>query len=187
LQKLSNYTDKLDEGVYDMVVKPMSDVGKVLDAMIGYYAGDVRRVNHFLKVYGFAKAIGEKENLPARDQFILELAALTHDIGIKNSELKYGSTAGGYQELEGPPEARKMLASLGIAEDVAGRVCWLIAHHHTYRSFDGPDHAILVEADFLVNACEDSLPDAAVRSAGDKIFTTETGKKYLDSLYIIQK
>ena len=46
----------------------MTDIGQVLDAMMCYYAGDPRRINHFLKVYGFAKAIGEKEGLPAQVQ-----------------------------------------------------------------------------------------------------------------------
>ena len=161
----------------------MNGSSEVLDAMIDYYAGDVRRVNHFLKVYGFAKAIGEKELLSPEDQFILETAALTHDIGIRNSALKYGSTAGPYQETEGPPEARCLLEKLGFTPSVIDRVCWLIAHHHTYGALEGLDHAILVEADFLVNAFEDGMTIAAVRSVRDKVFVTGTGKKYLRLLY----
>ena len=29
--------------------------------MIKYYAGDIKRINHFIKVHGYAKAIGEAE------------------------------------------------------------------------------------------------------------------------------
>ena len=36
------------------------------------------------------------------------------------------------------------------------RISWLVAHHHTYTNIDGPDHQILLEADFLVNAGESS-------------------------------
>ncbi len=72
----------------------MDCIGNVLHEMIGYYKGDVRRINHFLKVYGFAKAIGAGEGLCEKEQEILEIAALTHDIGIKNSEQKFGSSAG---------------------------------------------------------------------------------------------
>ena len=165
----------------------MNDIIKVMDAMIGYYAGDVRRVNHFMKVYCFAKAIGENESLTPAEQKILEIAALTHDIGIKNSETKFNSSAGCYQETEGPPVARKMLSSLGFDEPVVERVCWLIAHHHTYRNINGPDHAILVEADFLVNAYEDSMTPPSILSVRDKVFTTQTGKKYLDALYFKQQ
>lgn len=161
----------------------MHETGYVLDAMLAYYAGDVRRINHFLKVYTFAKTIGESEQLFANAQFILEVAAATHDIGIKNSEIKYKSAAGPYQETEGPPEAKIMLEKLGLNTTVIERVCWLIAHHHTTNAIDGLDHQILIEADFLVNADEDGLSPAAIRSVRDKIFRTQTGKKYLQLLY----
>lgn len=84
----------------------MNLIGQIINAMIAYYTGDVRRINHFLKVYGFAKAIGEMEGLDESTQKILEIAALSHDIGIKNSEKKYNSSAGNYQQIEGPPEAK---------------------------------------------------------------------------------
>ena len=161
----------------------MNDTARVIDAMMGYYAGDTRRINHFLKVYGFAKAIGEMEKLSADMQDTLELAAVTHDIGIKNSELKFGSSAGGYQQTEGPPEARKLLSALGIDGQRIDRVCWLIAHHHTYNNIKDPDYQILVEADFLVNAYEDELSPSAVDSVRRKVFKTATGLLYLDRLY----
>ena len=41
-------------------------IGDVSVAMVAYNAADVRRVNHLLKVYGFAKTIGEREGLDAR-------------------------------------------------------------------------------------------------------------------------
>lgn len=163
----------------------MGRIGQVIDAMIHYYAGDVRRINHFLKVYGYAKSIGAAEYLTASEQDILEIAALTHDIGIKNSEIKYRSTAGSYQEIEGPPEAKSLLEALGVNGDIIDRVCWLIAHHHTYGQISERDHQILVEADFLVNAFEDNMAASAVRSFKNKVFKTSTGIRYLDILYCI--
>jgi HD superfamily phosphodiesterase len=164
----------------------MSSSGKILEAMIDYYAGDVRRINHFIKVYGFAKTIGEAEGLDARTQEILEIAALTHDIGIKNSEKKYNSSAGNYQQIEGPPEAKSLLEKLDIPADIIERVCWLIAHHHTYTDITGSDYQILVEADFLVNAYEDEMSESAIKSVKDKIFRTETGRLILEKLYNIK-
>ncbi len=161
----------------------MSDIGAVLAAMIRYYTGDARRINHFLKVFGFAKAIGEMEGLRAPVQNILEIAAVTHDIGIKNSEVKYNSAAGHYQEIEGPPEARKLLESLGFDTYTVDRVCWLVAHHHTYGDMNEQDHIILIEADFIVNAYEDNMTEASIKSVRSKIFRTKTGKEYLDLLY----
>lgn len=151
--------------------------------MMEYYTGDPRRVNHFLKVFGFAKAIGAGEGLCARTREILEVAALTHDIGIRNSEAKYGSSSGEHQQIEGPPEAKALLRGLGADEDLIARVCFLIAHHHTYQDIDGPDYQILVEADFLVNAYEDKLSPDAIRAFERKVFRTETGKALLHTLY----
>lgn len=65
----------------------------VATEMIKYYAGDKKRINHFIKVHGYAKAIGEAEELDERTMLILETAAYVHDIGIKISEEKYNSSA----------------------------------------------------------------------------------------------
>ena len=45
------------------------ETGKVIEAAIAYFENDIRRISHLLKVYGFAKAIGEKEQL---DLFTME-------------------------------------------------------------------------------------------------------------------
>lgn len=84
----------------------MNKIGNVIQAMINYYAGDIKRINHFIKVYGFAKTIGEKEQIDKDKQEILEIAAVTHDIGIKISEKKYNSSAGSHQQTEGPPSPK---------------------------------------------------------------------------------
>ena len=155
----------------------------VLLEMIRYNAGDARRVNHLIKVYGIAKLIGEREGLDARTQEILEVAALTHDIGIRNSERKYGSCTGEHQQVEGPPEARTLLEALRAEEPMIERVCWLIAHHHTYSNIQGLDYQILVEADFLVNAYEDEMDEDAIQTVRGKIFRTKTGVELLDTIY----
>ena len=162
----------------------MNIVAQVERAMIEYYTGDVRRINHFLKVYGFAKAIGELEGLPENEQLILEIAALTHDIGIRSSELKYHSSSGEHQQMEGPPEAEKLLSALHVEPAVISRVCWLIAHHHTYDAIRQADYQILVEADFLVNIHEDSLSQPAIENIERDIFKTDTGKTFLHALYL---
>lgn len=158
-------------------------VEQVILKMMEYFQGDARRINHLLKVYGFAKAIGAGEKLDARTQEILEIAALTHDIGIKNSETKYGSSSGAYQQVEGPPEAEKLLRGLGADEQIIERVSWLIAHHHIYHNIVGMAYQILVEADFLVNAYEDGLSTDAVSAFRQKVFRTETGTAMLKNLY----
>lgn len=159
-------------------------INNIINSMIFYYAGDAKRINHFLKVYGFAKVIGSMEGLDDNIQQVLEIAAITHDIGIKNSEIKYNSSNGNYQQIEGPIEARKMLESLAIDKDVIERVCWLIAHHHTYNNIDSIDYQILVEADFLVNIFEDETSIDSIKSIRQKIFKTQSGLNILDNLYL---
>lgn len=155
----------------------------VVNEMISYYKGDVRRINHFLKVYSFAKTIGELENIDKDTQFILEVSAIMHDIGIKISEEKYNSSAGNYQEIEGPAVAKNMLRKLNFPQNIIERVCFLIGHHHTYSNIDNIDYQILVEADFLVNIYEDEIKEHSINSIKEKIFKTKAGIKILEDLY----
>lgn len=156
---------------------------RLLAAMMEYDRGDAKRIQHFIKVYEFARMIGRMEKLDDHTQFILESAAIVHDIGIHISEQKYGSSSGKYQEMEGPAEAEMLLQSLGWPEDVRKRVSYLVGHHHTYRHIDGPDYQILVEADFLVNLYEDEISAAGQRHAYEKIFKTESGRRLCRMIY----
>ncbi|PYG87982.1 HD domain-containing protein [Ruminiclostridium sufflavum DSM 19573] len=162
----------------------MNKKSALISEMIKYYAGDIKRVNHFMKVYSFAKTIGEMEGLDNEKQEILEVAAIVHDIGIKVSERKYNSSAGRYQELEGPVLAGEVLERLEFDALLAERVCFLVGHHHTYSAIDEVDFQILVEADFLVNIHEDKISEDSILKIRDKYFKTNTGISYLNFMYL---
>lgn len=151
--------------------------------MINYYKGDPRRIQHFVKVHDLARTIGVLEGLDKDTLYVLEAAAAVHDIGIRICELKYGRCDGQLQEQEGPDLARDMMKALGFDEIVIERVCWLVAHHHTYDEINAWDHQILVEADCLVNLCEENVPPEEVQSAYDKLFLTETGKLFCRMMF----
>ena len=151
-------------------------INKLHLAMIELYNGDAKRIQHFCKVHSYAKLIAETENVDEKCLFIIEAAALTHDIGIHLCEEKYGNCNGKLQEKEGPAIAEKLLAKLGFDRDISDRVQYLIAHHHTYSNIDGIDYQILVEADFLVNIMEDNLTKDAALKAYQNIFKTTCGK-----------
>ncbi|MCR4653462.1 MAG: phosphohydrolase, partial [Eubacterium sp.] len=70
-----------------------------------------------------------------------------------------------------------------ITETEADRVCYLIAHHHTYQGVDDIDYQILLEADFLVNAYEDELGSEAIMNFRRNVFRTESGLKLLNQMY----
>ncbi len=159
-------------------------VEKMLHEMICYNAGDVRRINHALKVYGFAKTIGGCEGLDAQALIVLELSAILHDIGIHVCEEKYHSAAGKYQEIEGPPIAKALLSKHTADNAMIDRVLYLIAHHHTYRDIDGPDYQILIEADFIVNFDEDQIPKENIVKCREKLFKTESGIRILNAMLL---
>ena len=161
----------------------MIPVEQIMRAAILYDGNDARRIQHFQKVYCFAKVIGQGEKLSERDQYILEVAAVLHDIGIHASEEQYQDTSGMHQELLGPPIARNILEREGVQPDLIDRICYLIGHHHTYENVDGVDYQILIEADFFVNAYEDALSQQAKQKMFEKIFRTETGKTLFLSMY----
>ena len=140
-----------------------------------FFAGDPKRIQHFIKVHSLARLIGAAEGMNGEELLTLEAAAVVHDLGIKPAEEKYGNCSGKLQEQEGPAAAEPLLRKCGFSETVIQRVLWLVAHHHTYDSIDGLDYRILVEADFLVNLYEDGADSETVRSALDKVFGTETG------------
>lgn len=158
-------------------------INKLHSEMIRLYAGDPKRIQHFCKVHSYAKLIAETEQIDSGSQFILEAAALTHDIGIHFCEEKYGDCGGKLQEKEGPALAEKLLAELGFGRAVSERVQYLIAHHHTYSNIDGVDYQILVEADFLVNLFENGASEEVVRRAYDTIFVTEIGKRLCREMF----
>ena len=61
----------------------MTNFSKLVLKMTEYEGGCVERVNHFLKVFAFAKTIAEGEDVDDATKEILEAAAITHDIGIR--------------------------------------------------------------------------------------------------------
>ena len=158
-------------------------INKLHLAMIELYSGDAKRIQHFCKVHSYAKLIAECEKVDKETLFVLEAAALTHDIGIHLCEEKYGDCSGKLQEKEGPAIAANLLKELGFDDDVSERVQFLIAHHHTYDNIDSADYQILVEADFLVNIMEDGLSKEAALSAYNRIFRTGCGKKICRDMF----
>ena len=155
-------------------------IGCVISAMCDFLRGNLHEIEHMLKVYGWAKAIGECEGLDKETQRILEIAAVVHDIGIPAAIEKYGSDAGPYQEELGPGEARRLLEKLGCDEAAIARVGTLVGRHHTVTNVDGPDCRILLEADFLVNAAHKKLGREAVTAARESFFRTRTGIRFLN-------
>ena len=158
-------------------------MNQLLAKMVDYYAGDPKRIQHFIKVHSFAKWIGEQESLDKQTLEILEVTAMVHDIGIKAAEAQFGSSNGKLQEQLGPEIAKYLLEELGYKNELIERVCYIVGHHHTYTDIQGIDYQILVEADFLVNFYEDEVGRDGIQKGYTTIFKTESGKKLCKKIY----
>jgi HD superfamily phosphodiesterase len=158
-------------------------VAVVLQEMIRRNRGDQKRIEHSLKVFGYAQLLGRLEGLDTAKQFVLELTAILHDIGIHVSEAKFGFCDGKLQEQEGPQVAREILESISVSPEVVDRVCFIISKHHTFSAIDDVDFQLLVEADFLVNSVEDEVSPEGVQRFVDLNFRTESGRKVIGELF----
>ena len=152
--------------------------------MIKYSSPDDRRINHTIKVYFFAVNIAEEEACDIDTFNTIVYAAILHDIGIHEAENKHGSSAGKFQEIEGPSVAKDLIKDIELKEEIKNRIFYLIGNHHTYDKIDGIDFQILVEADFLVNIYEDEISRESIKSIKNKIFKTKKGIELLDTLYL---
>lgn len=161
----------------------MDRTGRLIEAMIAYNTPDIKRIQHALKVYGYAKAIGSKELEQSQEQQILEAAAVLHDIGIHEAIKKYGTSNGKRQEELGPDIAKKLLLPLEYSEEEIEQICFMVGNHHSYHVDGGLILQILFEADFIVNVDEGNLPELTTKAGRQKIFKTETGSKIIDLLF----
>jgi len=119
------------------------------------------RIAHTLSVLSFAERIlaGEVIDSPYVVT-VCVLAALFHDIGIREAERKHGSTEPKYQHEEGPPIARAILSGLKVRPDILERVCFIVGNHHSRGMIDGIDFQIVYEADYIVNTAAAAKADA---------------------------
>ncbi|MBT3319313.1 MAG: HD domain-containing protein [Clostridia bacterium] len=158
-------------------------IGDIIMAMVKENKGDNRRINHALKVYGLARCIAEAEGMTGDALITVEATAVLHDIGIAHCEKAFGKCTGKMQEEYGPAIAQRILEDEQMSEQSKERVLYLIAHHHTYDNIDGIDYRIIVEADFLVNAEEKNISEAAFSKAYDKFFRTRSAKELAAAMF----
>jgi len=159
-------------------------IAEITAKMIEYSKGNRHDINHFLKVYAYAKTIGECEELDETTQATLEVAALLHDIACPLCREKYGNTNGKHQEKEGPALVREFLCRSGLSQEIVDRVAYLVGHHHTPQGIDGPDYQILIKADYLVNADESQYPRENIENTLVRVFRTGTGIRLLKAMYV---
>ena len=157
-------------------------IAQIMEKMISFSEVNIHDIDHLIRVWTYAKTIGELERLDANTQFILEVSAITHDIACPLCREKYGNTNGKYQEEEGASLVREFLSDCGMNDEQIERVAYLVRHHHTFHDIDGIDYQILIEADYIANASENGYSKKNVANFMNKIMTTESGKRLLKAV-----
>ncbi len=146
-------------------------------AMRKYFGDDQKRIQHALDVTSHAEEIGK--NNGKNDMMVIMAAALLHDIGIKNAELKFNSSSAKYQHIEGPPVAKKILNTLKAPGELIEEVCDIIGHHHWPRDEETMNFKVLYDADLIVNMVElyQKEPHSAeqLQQLVDSSFLTKAG------------
>lgn len=163
----------------------MVSISQIIEKMIAFSEGNIHDIDHFIRVWTYAKTIGELESLDADTQFILEVAAIIHDIACPLCREKYGNTSGKHQEAEGVSMARDFLCDTGMTVEQIERVAFLVGHHHTYTGISGADYQILLEADYIANACENRYSKEDIENFIEKIMQTDSGKGLARRIFCI--
>ena len=159
------------------------NISQIMEKMIAFSNGNLHDMNHFMCVWTYAKTIGELEGLDRKTQETLEIAAITHDIACPLCREKYGNTTGKNQEREGALLVRDFLADAGMTAGQVDRVAYLVAHHHTYSGVDGADYQILLEADYIANACENGYSRENVENFARTVLRTAGGRRILRAVF----
>ena len=164
----------------------LMDIREVMiEKMKTLFGGDIKRINHALKVLKFAEEIMKEEVKDPQVEEIITITAILHDIGIHEAERKYNSNSGKYQEMEGPQIARGIMEEVNLKSDSIERVCYIIGGHHTASKINGIDFQIIWEADLLVNIEEDGLDrkNLNISHIIEKNFKTKSGIRIAQALY----
>ncbi|HEC04237.1 MAG TPA: HD domain-containing protein, partial [Phycisphaerales bacterium] len=156
---------------------------KLVYEMEKYFAEDEKRIKHAIAVLDYAEQIQAVEG---GDPLIVRAAAILHDIGIHEAERKHGSSAGNYQEIEGPPIAREILSQHDLSAEVIEHISNIIANHHSAKGIDTTEFRIVWDADWLVNIPAE-FPDASearLQEIIDKTFKTPEGRRLAGELLV---
>jgi putative nucleotidyltransferase with HDIG domain len=156
---------------------------RLVEEMKKIFGTDQKRIDHALSVLDYAEQIHESEG---GDPLVVKAGAILHDIGIGESERKHGSSAGRYQEIEGPPIARGILTMCGISDDDIEHICKIVGSHHSGKDIDTIEFAIVWDADWLVNIPMElaDCSDEVLRGTIEKVFKTRTGLQIATELFL---
>lgn len=153
-----------------------------------YFKSDFKRIGHATRVARHAEAIAGSAG---GDMAVVLAAAYLHDIGIHEAEKKHGSTAGKYQEIEGPPIARNLMSKLGASDALIDEVCNIIGHHHHPGDAETLNFQVLYDADLIANIedrqKEKAIDPQEIQRIIETRFLTDAGRQRAGNLFLKEK
>lgn len=156
-----------------------NDEKQLLYNALVYEEGHPRRTQHILKVYALSKMLGEMENINAKEQQVLNAAAILHDIPIKYCKEHYnGDACQENQRKEAPALVGSFLAEANYTPDYVSLILELVVKHHDYDCEKSKLLQLLIEADLIIN-CYESSTDVVSTKEIQNIFKTSAGKELL--------
>jgi len=158
-------------------------VDRLVEAVKNEFGQDRKRITHALTVLDRARGLLREADANPR---VVLAAALLHDIGIQEAERIHGSSAPKYQEMEGPPIARRIMKELRLDGDTIEHVCRIVGSHHSARDIDTPEFRVIWDADWLVNLPDEFSGIGRDRIAEriEKIFKTGAGREKARELFL---
>ncbi len=160
---------------------------RVAVEMKRYFGTDFKRIGHAMKVARYAEKIIQAEKGSIA---VVLISAYLHDIGIREAEKRYNSSAARYQEELGPPIAREILEKFEADPKLIDEVCDIVGHHHSPRPEETNNFKILSDADLLVNLedahKEKPFEQEKLNELINERFFTETGKRIARSVFQLE-
>mgnify|MGYP000598432710 CR=1 FL=1 len=159
---------------------------RLIEEMKSYFGDKQGLIDHTMGVYGYANQLHKTEG---GDPLLVKAGAIYHDIGIPEAKRVHGSSAGKYQEIEGPPIARRILNKLDLDPASIDQICRIIANHHTAHdesTVKTIEFQIVWDADGLVNHARRKLGnnEEEISKKIEQLFRTPTGKKMAKEMFI---
>ena len=132
----------------------------------------------------FCRLLGRSEGLGRKNRIFWRLRLSCMISAFTKRSASTALPAGSGRSWRGRRSPRRCSAQAGASAAQAEKIAWLIAHHHSFDAFEDLAFRILLEADFLVNAYESALPPRPVERRGERVFRTETGRSFLQKMYL---
>jgi HD superfamily phosphodiesterase len=155
----------------------------LINDMKAVFGDDKKRIDHALNVLVYAQKLQASEG---GDGSIIDASAILHDIGIHQAERKYGSAAGKYQEIEGPPIAEKILRKYDFDDRAIEFICDIIANHHSGKCQESTEFSCVWDADKIVNILEELniMSRKNLKTFISNVFKTKSGKNAAEELFL---